>query len=111
GISFSASRHAHLRHHWYNRTEKDPDAYNVGAPSPGLIAQYYLVIVAGLPLATLHFNVLYPLVWYRRRELPRHVAELAVLGVTYWFVFSQVLAPRGLTSLALQVWLIPLLFA
>ncbi len=111
GVSFSAARHAHLRHHWYNRTERDPDAYNVGAAGPLVRAQYYVVIFLGLVLAPLHFNVAYPAAFYPRRALPRHVAELLGCALAYVLLFRFVLAPRGLVSLALQVWLVPLLFA
>jgi fatty acid desaturase len=111
GTSFSAARHAHLRHHWYNRTERDPDAYNVGARGWLVQAQYYVVIFLGLPLAPLHFNVLYPLAFYERRKLPRHFAEIAACALFYVVVLRYVLAPRGLVPLALQVWLVPLLFA
>jgi fatty acid desaturase len=111
GVSFSAARHAHLRHHWYNRTERDPDAYNVGAAGPLVQAQYYAVIFLGLALAPLHFNVLYPAAFYPRRAWLRHLVELLGYALAYVVVFRFVLAPRGLVGLALQVWLVPLLFA
>lgn len=111
GVSFSAARHAHLRHHWYNRTERDPDAYNVGARGLLVKVQYYVVIFLGLLLAPLHFGVLYPLAFYERRALVRHFAELAAVGLVYAAVFRVILAPRGLVPLALEVWLVPLAFA
>jgi fatty acid desaturase len=111
GVSFSAARHAHLRHHWYNRTERDPDAYNVGAPGALVKVQYYVVIFLGLALSPLHFNVLYPAAFYPRRALPGHIAEVLGYVLAYVLVFRFVLAPRGLVSIALQVWLVPLLFA
>lgn len=111
GVSFSAARSAHLRHHWYNRTERDPDAYNVGAKGMGVQAQYYVVIFLGLVLAPLHFNVLYPLAFYDRRAKIRHFAELLASVLVYVGLFRFVLAPRGLVPVALQVWLVPLLFA
>jgi fatty acid desaturase len=106
GVSFSAARHAHLRHHWYNRTERDPDAYNAGARGPRVQVQFYAVVFLGLSLAPLHFNVLYPLVAYSRRELVRHAAEL-VGYVLAWGLLVKVL-PLGLL---LDAWLLPLLFA
>lgn len=111
GVSFSAARHAHLRHHWYNRTERDPDAYNVGARGAQVLAQYYLVIFLGLPLAPLHFGVLYPLAFYERRALPRHFAELLATGLAYAAIVHFVLGPLGITSTVLLVWLGPLLGA
>lgn len=111
GVSFSAARHAHLRHHRYNRTERDPDAYNVGAKGLRVKLQYYLVIFLGLPLSPLHFGLLYPLAFYERRALPRHFAELSAYAAVYAAIFGLVLAPRGLALIVLEVWLLPLLFA
>lgn len=111
GVSFSAARHAHLRHHWYNRTERDPDAYNAGKRGPLVFLQFYLVVFAGLPLSPLHFNLLYPLAFYERKQLPRHLLELCAQALAYYALLALVLAPAGLLPLALEVWLLPLLFA
>jgi fatty acid desaturase len=105
GVSFSAARHAHLRHHWHNRTERDPDAYNAGA-GWRVKAQFYTVVVAGLALAPLHFNVLYPLVYYKRSQLPAHLVELAVYAAAYVALGS--LLPG---ELVVDLWLMPLLLA
>lgn|GEM_PF-1883979 len=111
GVSFSAARHAHLRHHWYNRTERDPDAYNVGARGVAVQAQYYAVVFAGLVLAPLHFNLLYPIACYERRRWPRHLVEVALYAAVYVVAFGWVLGPRGLAGAALQIWLVPIGFA
>jgi fatty acid desaturase len=111
GVSFSAARDAHLRHHRYNRTERDPDAYNVGAKGLRVKIQYYVVIFLGLPLSPLHFGLLYPLAFYERKALPRHFAEVAAYAAAYAALFGLLLAPRGLALLVLEVWLLPLLFA
>lgn len=111
GVSFSAARHAHLRHHWYNRTERDPDAYNVGARGARVQAQYYAVVFAGLVLAPLHFDLLYPLAFYPRRKLLGHFVEVALYGAAYVAVFGLVLGPRDLVGAALQLWLLPIVFA
>jgi len=111
GVSFSAARHAHLRHHWYNRTERDPDAYGVGARGLRVQLQYYGVIVLGLLLAPLHFNLLYPLAFYERRQLVRHALELAAAGAVHVALFAVVLAPRGLLGAAACIWLLPIVFA
>lgn len=111
GVSFSAARHAHLRHHWYNRTERDPDAYNVGAAGPLVKVQFYAVVFLGLVLAPIHFGILYPLAFYERRALPRHLAELCSYALVYFAIFRFVLAPRGLVPIAIAVWLVPLAFA
>ena len=111
GVSFSAARHAHLRHHWYNRTERDPDAYNVGARGVRVQLQYYAVVVAGLVLAPLHFNLLYPIAFYPRRQLPRHAVEVALYAAVYVAVFALVLGPGDLVGAALAIWLVPIVFA
>jgi fatty acid desaturase len=111
GVSFSAARHAHLRHHWYNRTERDPDAYNVGARGWRVQAQYYAVVFAGLVLAPLHFDVLYPIAFYERRKLPLHFVEVALYAAVYVVVFAFVLGPRELVGAALSIWLMPIVFA
>jgi fatty acid desaturase len=110
-VSFSAARHAHLRHHWYNRTERDPDAYNVGAVGWRVPAQYYAVIFAGLLLAPLHFNVIYPLAFYRRAQWLRHFAEVAAVAAAYVAMFALVVAPRNLVGATLSIWLMPIVFA
>lgn len=110
GVSFVAARHAHLRHHWYNRTERDPDAYNVGAGASVWI-QYYVVVVAGLALAPLHFNFLYPAAFFKRRaEWVSHAVVVVAYGTAYTAIVWAV-AELDLWGWARDVWLVPLLLA
>ena len=109
-VSFSAARHAHRRHHWYNRTERDPDAYNVGA-GWRVRVQYYAVVFAGLVLSPLHFNVLYPLAFYRRRELAAHAVEVLAYAGVHAAVLGLWLVPAGLAGDAVVVWIMPIVFA
>lgn len=110
GVSFVAARHAHLRHHWYNRTERDPDAYNVGA-GIGVWIQFYVVLFAGLALAPLHFNFLYPAAFFRRREdWTPHVATVVAYAAAYVAV-GLCVARFDLWGWMRDGWLVPLLLA
>ncbi|MEO7733921.1 MAG: fatty acid desaturase [Kofleriaceae bacterium] len=109
GVSFSAARHVHLRHHWYNRTARDPDAYNAGK-GWRVVVQYYVVVGAGLVLSPLHFNLLYPIACFERRALPRHFAEVALYVAGHVAVWT-VLAAHGLAGAALGIWILPIVFA
>jgi fatty acid desaturase len=110
GIAYEPMRHDHLAHHRWNRTGKDPDAYNAGRRSLGLSALYYATVVAGIPLSLIYFNVLYPLQHFDRAALRRHGLVLLGYGVFYvglfWF-----LAEHGLVRVAVECWLLPVLFA
>jgi fatty acid desaturase len=110
GIVHGPLRHDHLAHHRYNRTERDPDAYNVGRRSFWPTALHYAIVVLGLPLSVIYFNVLYPLQHYDRPALRRH--WLVLLGyVAIHAIAWGLLARAGLTLAALLVWIVPLLFA
>lgn len=109
GVSYTAARHAHLRHHWYNRTERDPDAYNVGS---GVLpwVQFYLVVFLGLPLAPLHFDLLYPILSFKRADWPRHLAIVAVYAAIYSTV-AIVARAHGFGGLVIDLWIVPILCA
>jgi fatty acid desaturase len=110
GVSFVSARHAHLRHHWYNRTARDPDAYNAGA-GLGVQVQYYLVVVAGLVLAPLHFNVLYPAVYFRQRqEWAPHLVAVTAYALVWAGVVAWCSATGNLSALR-DVWAVPMLCA
>lgn len=110
GIAFAPLRHDHLAHHRYNRTARDPDAYNAGRDSPGLRLLFYAVVLLGLPLSLIYFNVLYPLLHFTRRELAGHALVLLAYAGLYAAVFAW-LAGRGLLAGAVEVWLAPVLLA
>lgn len=102
-------RHGHMLHHRYNRSEKDPDAYNAGKKSWDLVLIYYGVFLVGVPLAVIHFNLLYPLQFYKRSQLPKHFIQLGIL-IGMQVIIWSILIKAGLFSIAWQVWLMPLLF-
>lgn len=110
GIAYEPMRHDHLAHHRWNRTEKDPDAYNAGRRSLGLSALYYATVLFGIPLSLIYFNVLYPLQHFDRAGLRRHAAVLLGYGVFYTALF-WLLAQHGLVRAAVECWLLPVLFA
>lgn len=110
GISYEAMRHDHLLHHRYNRTARDPDAYNAGAPTPGLWVRFYAVALLGLPLAIPFFNLLYPWLHMRPEERARHARHLAVYALLHGAVWTGI-AFAGGWELARDLWLVPILFA
>jgi fatty acid desaturase len=110
-VPFRSARDAHLRHHRYNRTARDPDAYNVGADGLLVRAQFYVVVTLGLALAPLHFGVLYPAVFMRGRALVGHVVELTVNALVWFALFRYVLVPNGWARPLVELWVLPFLFA
>ncbi|WP_224364549.1 fatty acid desaturase family protein [Hyalangium versicolor] len=110
GIAYEPMRHDHLAHHRWNRTEKDPDAYNAGRRSLGLSALYYATVFLGIPLSLIYFNVLYPLQHFERSRLRRHV--LVLLGyVAFYAALFSFLSTHGWLRAAVECWLLPVLFA
>ena len=109
-VLYAPSRHGHMLHHRYNRTDKDPDAYNAGSKSWHLTLLYYGVLFFGVPLAIIHFNILYPLQFYKRNQLAGHFLQLTIL-VAAQAVLWTVIIKSSLFSIAWQVWLMPVLFA
>lgn len=110
GIAYEPMRHDHLAHHRWNRTEKDPDAYNAGRRSPGLWALFYATVLLGLPLSLVYFNVLYPVQHFDAARLRRHALVLLGYGGFYALLF-WLLAGHGLLGGAVECWLLPVLFA
>ncbi|WP_115704795.1 fatty acid desaturase family protein [Legionella sainthelensi] len=108
-VLYHPPRHGHLLHHRYNRTERDPDAYNTGKRSWDLVLLYYGVFLLGVPLAIIHFNVLYPLQFYKRHQLRKHFLQLGFLILVQVFVWI-LLVQKNMTHLACQTWLIPVFF-
>lgn len=109
GIAFEPLRHDHLAHHKFNRTEKDPDAYNAGQRSLGLSLLFYAVVVFGLPLSLIYFNVLYPIQHFTRREMARHILVLSLYASLYTALYVLLDTTNHLNT-ALQVWIVPILF-
>ncbi len=110
GISYESMRHDHLLHHKWNRTPRDPDAYNAGTPSLGTWLLFYSVVFLGIPLAIPFFNFLYPLLFMDGRTRARHFRHLLGYVVVHLTVWSLIVA-TGTLALALDLWIVPLLFA
>ena len=110
GIAFEPLRHDHLAHHKFNRTARDPDAYNAGRRSLGLTLLFYAVVLLGLPLSVIYFNVLYPLQHFDDAALRRHARVLALYAFLYTLLFTA-LVQHGTLGLAFEVWLLPILLA
>ena len=105
---YNPPRHGHMLHHRHNRTDKDPDAYNTGKKSWDLLLIYYGVFLLGVPLAIIHFNLLYPLQFYKRKQLRKHWMQLGLLIGLQVALWSFVVK-ADLFSYAWQLWLMPLL--
>lgn len=106
---YEPARHGHMLHHRFNRSDKDPDAYNAGSNSLSLTLLYYGIFFLGVPLAIIHFNILYPLQFYKRSQLFAHFLQLALfigLQIALWTLIIK----ANLLSLAWQIWLMPVLF-
>lgn len=110
GIAFEPLRHDHLAHHRYNRTARDPDAYNAGRRSVGLTLLFYAVVLLGLPLSVIYFNILYPLQHFNNTALRRHARVLAGYAFFYTLLFSALIR-GGWMGTAFEVWLLPILLA
>lgn len=106
---YEPPRHGHMLHHRFNRTDKDPDAYNAGSKSLGLTLLYYGVFFFGVPLGCIHFNLLYPLQFYKRNQLPSHFLHLSFL-LSIHALLWMILINANLFPIAWQVWLMPILF-
>ena len=78
GISFVAFRKDHLEHHRHNRSPRDPDAFTMGRRGVADMVLFYAYMVAGALLSFLHFNVLYPIRSFDRREWAVHLFETAL---------------------------------
>lgn len=104
--SFSASRHAHIQHHRFNRTAEDPDAYNAGKKSAQLYSQYYFVIFFGWLFTPLHFNLEYPAKFYGPKALLKHAGEMLVYGFLYTATYIA-LRKANLLDTAFWFWVVP----
>jgi fatty acid desaturase len=110
GVSYEPMRHDHLLHHKFNRTPRDPDAYNAGTPSLATVVRFYAVALFGLPLAIPFFNFLYPLTHMEARQRRRHFRHLAAYAVAHAVLWTGLWA-AGAVGLAVALWLVPLLAA
>ena len=107
GVSFVAFRKDHLEHHRHNRSPRDPDAFTMGRRGIADMLLFYAYMVAGALLSFLHFNVLYPIRSFDRREWAMHLFETALkvatcVGLVYWALAHDTLGKT------LALWLIPI---
>ena len=107
GVSFVAFRKDHLEHHRHNRSPRDPDAFTMGRRGVADMVLFYAYMVAGALLSFLHFNVLYPIRSFDRREWAMHLFEMALkvaacVGLVYWALAHDTLGKT------LALWLIPI---
>jgi fatty acid desaturase len=107
GVSFVAFRKDHLEHHRHNRSPRDPDAFTMGRRGVADMVLFYAYMVAGALLSFLHFNVLYPIRSFDRREWAMHLFETALkvaacVALVYWARSYDILQKT------LALWLIPI---
>lgn len=107
-ITFVAFRSDHLKHHRYNRSARDPDAFTMGSRRLADFLVFYLYLAVGGLLTTLQFTLIYPVQHFTRREWAVHGFELALKVAAYW-AFLNWAAHAGQLSEVLALWLWPLL--
>ncbi len=105
-ISVTAYRHLHLRHHAFERTERDPDDVEHLARKPlGLVLLYYALLVVGTYLYFPHVAItgarLAPGARERALIAGEYALLLGVLGAGW------ILAPDAM----LRAWLVPMVLA
>lgn len=110
GISHEAMRHDHLLHHKWNRTPRDPDAYNAGTRTVSTWLLFYSVALLGIPLAIPFFNIFYPLTFMDAPGRARHFRHLVAYAIAHIAVWSFIVT-LGVFDSALHLWIIPLLCA
>lgn len=105
-ISVSAYRALHLRHHAFERTERDPDDVERVAPKRiPLVLVYYMLLLVGTYLYFPHVAIVGLRACRPARSRALVVAEYAVIGGL--LAAGWLLAPDAL----LRAWLVPLVLA
>lgn len=107
--SFVAFKEDHLEHHRFNRSPRDPDAFTMGRRGPLDFLVFYAYLLAGAVLSFVHFNLLYPLRRFGRRQWAIHLFETALKIGVYWLVLSWA-HRHGVLVPALELWLWPIFF-
>ena len=87
-ISFISFKDDHLRHHRYNRTEKDPDAAFMGNRNVGDFLVYYGYIFFGIFLSVIQFTFIYPFQYFRGKKLFIHIGENILHFACYYFIYQ-----------------------
>lgn len=107
--SFISFKEDHLEHHRFNRSSRDPDAFTMGRRGVLDFLLFYAYLVVGGVLSFVHFNLLYPLRRFNRRQWAVHGFETALKLAVYWAALS--LAHRnGVLVEAIEIWLWPIFF-
>ncbi|HHH44304.1 MAG TPA: fatty acid desaturase [Gammaproteobacteria bacterium] len=107
--SFIAFKEDHLDHHRYNRSYRDPDAFTMGKRGITDFIAFYAYIVAGAVLSFLHFNLLYPVQHFKRKEWTIHLFETVLKIACYWALLAWAVHNDVLAK-TLEVWLMPVFF-
>ncbi len=107
--SFIAFKEDHLEHHRYNRSPRDPDAFTMGRRGILDFMLFYAYMAIGAVLSFVHFNLLYPIARFKRRQWAVHIGEIALKIVVYYLVLSYA-ARYGVLGKTLEVWLWPVFF-
>lgn len=107
--SFIAFRQDHYEHHRFNRSPRDPDAFTMGKRGVLDFVLFYAYMAFGAVLSLVHFNLLYPIARFNRRQWAMHLFETALKVVVYWLVLGYA-ARHGVLGRALEVWLWPVFF-
>ena len=107
--SFIAFKEDHLEHHRFNRSPRDPDAFTMGQRGPLDFLLFYAYAVSGAVLSFVHFNLLYPISRFNRRQWAIHVGETALKVLVYWQVYAWAVR-HDVLALTAAVWLWPIFF-
>ncbi|MDN5874300.1 MAG: fatty acid desaturase [Sinobacteraceae bacterium] len=108
-VSFVAFREDHLRHHRFNRSTLDPDAFTMGHRRFADFLIFYLYLAVGGVLTTLQFALIFPFQHFGRRQWAIHLFEFSLKLAAYTALLSWA-AGAGLVAQVLALWLWPLLF-
>ena len=71
--SFIAFKEDHLEHHRYNRSPRDPDAFTMGQRGFLDFLLFYAYMAIGALLSFVHFNFIYPIQRFNRRQWAIHI--------------------------------------
>ncbi len=107
--SFIAFRQDHYEHHRFNRSPRDPDAFTMGKRGVLDFVLFYAYMAFGAVLSLVHFNLLYPMARFNRRQWAMHLFETGLKVVVYWLALGYA-ARHGVLGRALEVWLWPVFF-
>ncbi len=107
-VSFIAFREDHLVHHRYNRSPQDPDAFTMGRRGFLDFLTFYAYALIGGVLTLVHFNVLYPVMRFNRRQWAIHLFEMVLTVGSVWLLVDRARG-AGILGPVLAVWLYPVL--